>query len=82
MWSNGKGSKKAMKRVFYCTNFEGVYPTRVCAIVVADSPKDAARFLRALLKKRELKQYKGWKPDMVEVYTEKEGAIMINDGDY
>jgi len=71
-----------MKRVFYCTNFEGVYPTRVCAIVVADSPKDAARFLRALLKKRELKQYKGWKPDMVEVYTEKEGAIMINDGDY
>ena len=70
------------RRVFYCTDFAGYHPIGVCAIIVADSPAEAARFLKTLLKKHGLEQEKGWKPEMIEISTELKGAIMVNDGEY
>jgi hypothetical protein len=71
-----------MKRVFYCTDFEGVWPVGTCAIVVADSADLAALLLRGDLKRRGLDQEKDWKPEMIEVDTDISGSIVILDGEY
>jgi hypothetical protein len=68
-------------KVWTCTNFEGVYPTGVAAVIVADNAARAAQLLnKELISKKMPGGVKS--RDMQEVKTDKELVIVLSDGDY
>jgi hypothetical protein len=68
-------------KVFYNTEFDGHYPVGAAALVVAKDAKSAAKLLETQLGLVGLPQHI-FVNDMVEVKTNKETTIMLNDGEY
>ena len=67
--------------VYTNTLFEGIYSYRVAAVIVADTPVDAAALLNLELK--DLGLPKTAKPeDMVILQTYQAKAVVLADGDY
>lgn len=75
-----KGYKgKNVNRVFTCTNFKGVWPVGVSAVVVARDKRQARQLLNKQLEEKGLPitDY-----TLEEVSLEQPAAVILNDGDY
>jgi hypothetical protein len=67
--------------VFYCNDFDGHWPVGTAAVIVADSPEDAAKQLERRLEAIGLTQVVRAK-QMKPVDTGAPVCIVIRDGDY
>lgn len=74
--ANAKIAKQL--KVYYNTDFEGLWPVGVSAVVVAESEMQAIELLTEELQKRGL-AYRG---TMQEIDTTIASAIILQDGDY
>lgn len=74
--ANAKISKQL--KIYYNTDFEGLWPVGVSAVVVAESETQAIELLTEELQKRGL-VYRG---TMHEIDTTTASAIILQDGDY
>lgn len=70
-------------KIFYSTNFEGVWPVGTSAVIVAEDEKIARDLLEAEAKKRGLtgRQSDGSSATLHELNLENAHAIILNNGD-
>lgn len=68
-------------KIFYCTNFRGVYPVGTSAVIVATSIGLAAYMLEQELKKAGLEQNISAN-DLVEINPFEQQVLILNNGDY
>lgn len=69
-------------KVFTCTNFTGVWPVGVAAVIVAKDRKEARKLFMEELDNRGLIQANPAGLTFEELPLSKSGVTVLNDGDY
>lgn len=69
-----------MNRVYYCTDFRGVWPSEVSSLVVAPDKKQAKELLMQQIKAAGLYEEGGDLFTLTELDTSKSQAIILNRG--
>lgn len=68
-------------KVYTCTAFSGHWPVGTAAVVVAESPEEAAVYLERVLTTKGLSQRID-AGELVPLDVTHAGATILNDGDY